>query len=873
MNKILKTCTDTNNKLEAIYKPNGELTKNAEETLEVMTQTHFRESVTDPPVPPLGPIPITSDLLDKIYSPERIEKALMSFDPLKAAGPDTLKPIIFQKAWNHIKVITQNIMTNNHKTQHIPTLWRDSIGIFLPKPGKTDYNKAKSFRTITLSPVMLKLQEKVILWHMQHDLNIANDINKRQFGFRKGCSTEAALHKVTHTIERRIAKKGYVLGVFLDIEGAFDNVSFKAISEAVRATKVDLATAQWIINMVTNRFITLSHKDKSRRVQIRRGCPQGGILSPFLWNLVVDDLLSFTAKDIPGYLQAFADDLVSLAEGNDLDIIWNRTCKTIKTIEKWCQTKDLSISALKTQIVMFTWNTKWTLRPIKVGNNIIGLSKSAKFLGVTLDSKLNFNEHIINITKKATASLMQCRRAVGPTWGMSPKTCKWMFTAVIRPILSYCCSIWIRATDTDYNARKLKRVQALALRMMSGAMPSTPFLALNHITNTPDTILFLRGEAAKGAARLQAYGSLTLETIAHRKGTIKNHTTINKQFMEDLNIPPRATRDLTAPTMMLGRHFTVTTPGTNNTEYRSALQHTIDNITSETITCYTDGSLSDSGSGAGYIITTDNNNTTLEERSFKLPDYCTVYQTELTAIIEACKYLSSYTNSHIIIWSDSLSSIQAISSLSTRSRTTRDCYDTLNALGSNNTLEIRWIAAHIGLWGNEKADELAKLGTTSELVLKCPIPQSYIKRQIDNKVHRLNQDIWLTDGPRHTKLTLGQKHTKIINNINTSLINNRQDYRTAVHLITGHCGLNKHLHTIRKSSTSACPMCGDGEETVSHFLGQCPAIAQLRGQYFRDYYLSVNDIFDNHHITTIVNFANRTKRLIVPEELDQTGVT
>ena len=200
MNKILKTCTDTNNKLEAIYKPNGELTKNAEETLEVMTQTHFRESVTDPPVPPLGPIPITSDLLDKIYSPERIEKALMSFDPLKAAGPDTLKPIIFQKAWNHIKVMTQNIMTNNHKTQHIPTLWRDSIGIFLPKPGKTDYNKAKSFRTITLSPVMLKLQEKVILWHMQHDLNIANDINKRQFGFRKGCSTEAALDKVTHTI-------------------------------------------------------------------------------------------------------------------------------------------------------------------------------------------------------------------------------------------------------------------------------------------------------------------------------------------------------------------------------------------------------------------------------------------------------------------------------------------------------------------------------------------------------------------------------------------------------------------------------------------------------------------------------------------------
>ena len=81
------------------------------------------------------------------------------------------------------------------------------------------------------------------------------------------------------------------------------------------------------------------------------------------------------------------------------------------------------------------------------------------------------------------------------------------------------------------------------------------------------------------------------------------------------------------------------------------------------------GSRTDSVSGAGYIITTDNNNNTLEERSFKLPDYCTIYQRELIAIIESCKCLSTYTNSNIIIWSDSLSSIQATSSLSTKNRT------------------------------------------------------------------------------------------------------------------------------------------------------------------------------------------------------------
>ena len=152
-------------------------------------------------------------------------------------------------------------------------------------------------------------------------------------------------------------------------------------------------------------MVTVTHKDITKRIRIRRGCPQGGILSPFLWNLVVDDLLKFSAKEIPGYLQAFANDLVTLAEGSDTGVIWQRTQKTINTIEKWCDTKGLNISALKTKIVMFTWNRNWTMRPISVGGSTIALSKTVKFLGVLLDNKLNYNTHIDNVTQKATAAL------------------------------------------------------------------------------------------------------------------------------------------------------------------------------------------------------------------------------------------------------------------------------------------------------------------------------------------------------------------------------------------------------------------------------------------------------------------------------------
>ena len=400
-----------------------------------MLETHFKDDPSSTNNAPHTYVLPPKTLVDKIYDPKRLDEAVNSFDPDKAAGPDSIKPIILQKSWNLIKSFTHSIMMRSHELQHIPSPWTESKGILLPKPGKIDYNQPKSFRTITLSSVLLKLQERVILWHMQHDHNMTDSLSKKQFGFKRGTSTETALHKIAHTIERRIAKKGYVLGTFLDIEGAFDNVSFKAISDAINSSPVDKSTAGWIINMVKYRHLTVTHK--------------------------------FSAKEIPGYLQAFADDLVTLAEGSDTGVIWQRTQKTINTIEKWCDTKGLNISALnKTKIVMFTWNRNWTMRPISVGGNTITLSKTVKFLGVTLDNKLNYNTHIDNVTQKATAALMQCKRAVGPMWGLSPKTCKWIYTTVVRPILSYSVTVWVRTLDNKNNLKKLERVQALALKLL-----------------------------------------------------------------------------------------------------------------------------------------------------------------------------------------------------------------------------------------------------------------------------------------------------------------------------------------------------------------------------------------------------------------------
>ena len=84
-------------------------------------------------------------------------------------------------------------------------------------------------KIITLAPVPLKWIESVILWHMEVDLKIYSNLSKKQYCLKRGSSTFAALHELVKKFEFAILNQGMALGTFLDIEGAFDKVSFDAI--------------------------------------------------------------------------------------------------------------------------------------------------------------------------------------------------------------------------------------------------------------------------------------------------------------------------------------------------------------------------------------------------------------------------------------------------------------------------------------------------------------------------------------------------------------------------------------------------------------------------------------------------------------------
>ena len=109
--------------------------------------------------------------------------------------------------------------------------------------------------------------------------------------------------------------------------------------------------------------------------------------------------------------------------------------------------------------------------------------KSAKYLGVTIDNKLNFNEHINNAVNKCKLSIFAIKRAVGKKWGLQPKILLWLYKAIIIPKMTYGSLAWvIKLTKTQEN--KINAVQRLMLTLITRCRENTPHAFLNLICHT-----------------------------------------------------------------------------------------------------------------------------------------------------------------------------------------------------------------------------------------------------------------------------------------------------------------------------------------------------------------------------------------------------
>ena len=156
---------ENNAEIGLFTKPDGQRC-NIEETMDLLINTHFPGNTTTPPpvTEPLEPeVDITSPEADFI-TPEKLKLCISSFKPRKGAGPDGVKPKLFQRLGPKALQRLANLYKASYLLGVQPEGFKDVRVIFIPKPGRQDYSVAKAHRAISLMNQIMKIMEKFLLW-------------------------------------------------------------------------------------------------------------------------------------------------------------------------------------------------------------------------------------------------------------------------------------------------------------------------------------------------------------------------------------------------------------------------------------------------------------------------------------------------------------------------------------------------------------------------------------------------------------------------------------------------------------------------------------------------------------------------------------
>ena len=362
-----------------------------------------------------------------------VYEELCKINPHKACGPDDIPGRILKEGAAWIAEPLSKLFTMSLSTGTLPHDWRKANVTPIFKKGSR--HSLSNYRPVSLTSLVVKTLERLVHTRVTKFLTSYNKLCPLQHGFRKGHSCQTQLLATMHEWASSLDKRNSTHAIFLDFSKAFDSVPHQRLLLKLENIGVRGSLLDWFKAFLSNRYQrVLVDGHSSDWKPVTSGVPQGSILGPLLFlvyvNEIGDNLFSTT--------RLFADDCTiyrEIKKPSDCELLQ----ADLDSLYNWSQSWQLNLNLSKCKVIRLTNKRKLTEFTYYINNVPLDWVSTFKYLGVKLNTKLSWGDHVTEVTHKASRVLNILRRSLR---GCSKDAKAKAYTALVRPHLEYCAPVW-----------------------------------------------------------------------------------------------------------------------------------------------------------------------------------------------------------------------------------------------------------------------------------------------------------------------------------------------------------------------------------------------------------------------------------------------
>lgn len=415
---------------------NNNTLKNEQDTCNAFNEffaSMFRLPADSYPDTTLVDPPYNSVTSDIVVTRDEILRLLRSLDKTKGPGSDGIPPVLVVNCADTLAEPLTIILNRSFREGVVPTAWK--LADIVPIHKKGSKIPVEHYRPISVLNVFSKVMEKVV--HKRVYNNISLNIPCEQHGFVKSKSTTTNLAVFTNSVLRDMDKGGQVDVIYTDFEKAFDRVDHTILLNKIETLGICGNLLRWTESYIKNRNQAVRIGNcRSGVIHVPSGVPQGSILGPLLYVAYLYDI-GHCFKNSKFLL--YADDkkvYKKVASIEDCELLQ----EDLNRLSVYYYKNRINVNADKCTYISFTRKTTPVSYSYSLNNVPLKRVYVMRDLGVLLDPKLTFHDHIECIVNKAFKSLGFILRVSKPFKDIN---CVYvLYFAYVRSVLEYCCSVW-----------------------------------------------------------------------------------------------------------------------------------------------------------------------------------------------------------------------------------------------------------------------------------------------------------------------------------------------------------------------------------------------------------------------------------------------